>query len=141
MMLMRFILTLVALVSVTLGLGYYPVIAEEKAPQIKEETVSKSIAGTVAGVSANFIAVEYGADQPGPALEMAFNVGKDVKIENKKSIKEIGIGDTVEVAYSEITKIDQDGKKLGSRRVASKVRFIKAAPKTVETDALVSSAE
>lgn len=137
---MRFVLMLFVLVFVTLT-SAVPAMGAEKVSQAREEIISKSVLGIVTGVSANFIAVEYGSNQPGPATEMAFNVGKDVKIENKKSIKEISMGDTVEIAYSEMTRIDQDGKKLGSRRVANKVRFIKAAPKITDPGVLSSSAE
>ncbi|OGW75117.1 MAG: hypothetical protein A2Z72_06810 [Omnitrophica bacterium RBG_13_46_9] len=139
-MLRYFISMSLILMSVLSG-AVTETMAEGKSTEIREEIMPKSVAGTVTGVSANFIAVEYGADKPGPALEMAFNVDKDVVIENKKSLKDIGVGDTVEVAYDEIRKMNREGKKIGTRNVAKKVRFIKAAPKMVETSVLSSSPE
>lgn len=117
--------------------------AAEKPALPHEETASKSVSGIVSGVSANFIAVEYGTAEKGggAALEMAFNIGKSVAIENKKSIKDIVLGDTVEVNYNEITKFDGEGKKIGVRREAKKVAFLRPAPKTAESAVLGASTE
>ncbi len=108
--------------------------AEEKAavvtsvPTIETRTVS----GVVSGVSPTFIAVEYGQDpNQGVANEMALAIDKDASVEGKKSVKELSAGDTVEVAYDEITETTKEGKKL-TRRVATAIRFVKPAPRELQ---------
>lgn len=92
----------------------------------KIEAVNKKITGEVSGVSNKFIAVVYGRNEKAKsALEMAFNIGSHVNIVNKKSLKEIGIGDTVEVEYQEITRTEADGRK-SSKSIAQAVIFVKA---------------
>lgn len=92
----------------------------------KIEAVNKKVSGEVSGVSNNFIAVVYGRNEKAKSsLEMAFNIGSHVNVMNKKSLKEIGIGDTVEVEYQEITRTEADGKK-SSKSVAQAVNFVKA---------------
>lgn len=106
--------------------------------QEKEEIARKSVAGEVSGLAPNFIAVLYGQSQESQAaLEMAFDLDKDVKIEHRKSLKEINMGDTVEVAYLEITKTREDGRKI-SRRVAKVITFVRASEKQPETNVLQS---
>ncbi|MFA5146886.1 MAG: hypothetical protein WC515_05920 [Candidatus Omnitrophota bacterium] len=133
----RLILTLIAAVYLISGPAY-AVPAEEKAALPREEVATRSVVGIVSGVSPSFIAIEYGIDQAGPSLELAFNIDKSVKVENKRSIKEIAMGDTVEVTYGEITRIAPDGKKLGSKRVAKKVTFMRPAAKPSESSVLTS---
>lgn len=95
----------------------------------KIEAVNKKITGEVSGVSNNFIAVVYGkSDKDKASLEMAFNIGSHVNIVNKKSLKEIGIGDIVEVEYQEITRTESDGRK-SSKSITQSVIFVKAGVK------------
>jgi hypothetical protein len=95
----------------------------------KIDAVNKKVTGEVGGISNKFIAVVYGRNEKDKAsLEMAFNIGSHVNIVNKKSMKEIGIGDTVEVEYQEITRTEADGKK-SSKSVAQVVTFLKAGAK------------
>ena len=106
-----------------------PAPAQENTAEPKEEVANKLISGQVSGISGNFIAVDCGMNPEGTgSREMVFNVDEGVQIEHKKSIKEIGVGDTVDVAYDEITKTAQDGKKT-SKRVARAISFIRAAEK------------
>lgn len=111
---------------------------EEKGEKIVK--VTKEITGEVAGISNNFIAVDYAIDfKEGAALEMAFNIGKDIKIEYKKSLSEIGVGDTVAVIYEEITTKDKEGKIKKTERLPKVIKFIsKAKPVMPDTDALQS---
>jgi hypothetical protein len=126
-----------------IAMGLIPGIAFGQAPQEeKEEIVRKSVSGEVAGISANFIAVAYGiSEKEGSSLEMAFDVDKNVKIDHKKSIKEIGLGDMVEVAYDEIKKIDAQGKIKSSRRLARVVVFLRAAPAPKPESSVMVSGE
>jgi hypothetical protein len=94
--------------------------------------VAREIAGAVSGISNNFVAVVYGRDsRSGILTEMAFNIGKDVTIKNKKSLKEINPEDTIKVLYDEITEIREDGRKTTSRLV-KEVVFLRAADKKPE---------
>lgn len=108
----------------------------------KTVTVTKDIEGKVSGISANFIAVVYGENKEA-SLEMAFDLNKNVKVGHKKSLSEIGMGDTVKVDYDEITKTRDDGKKI-SRRVARMVTFLRKAekiPEIAEPEAALDSQE
>jgi hypothetical protein len=114
----------------------------QEVPEEKEEIVKKSVSGAVAGISANFIAIEYGvSEKEQSSLEMAFDVDKDVKIAHKKSLKEIHTGDTVEVAYDEIKKIDAQGKVKSSRRLARVIVFVRAAPAPKPESSVLVSGE
>lgn len=125
------------------AMGLIPMIAFGQSPQEeKEEKTSKSVSGEVTGVSANFIAVAYGINEKEQSsLEMAFDVDKNVKIDHKKSIKEIGLGDMVEVVYDEIKKIDAQGKVTSSRRLARVVVFLRAAPAPKPDSSVMVSGE
>ncbi len=137
--------TLIAVISVAAAITFsfpvYPAAQEEKpsglaqADEQKEVVVRKEITGTISGMSPSFLAVTFGkGEADGAALEMAFNVGKDVRVAHKNSMKEIGFGDTVTVTYDEITKTTDEGRTL-TRREIRMVTFVKAAPKSPEPDA------
>lgn len=103
-----------------LGLGGIGFAKEEKselkspAPEVqadepKEENLEKTLDGTIAGVSANFIAIDYGQDEK-TVYEMTFNITKDTRLERIKNIKNIKPGDTVWVKYNE--KVIKQGKEI-----------------------------
>jgi len=109
-----------------LGIGY----AEEKEdPNIIKEVTTKKITGEVMGISRNFIAVFYWKDEKKQdSLEMALNIDKGVKIENKKDLKEISVGNIVTVTYEETTekrKDDKEGKIKVKNKLVKKIVFIK----------------
>lgn len=110
--------------------------ATKEAPVKKEATeertvsVPKEIEGKVSGISPNFIAIAYGESKQA-SLEMAFDLNKNVKVNHKKSLSEIAMGDTVKVDYDEITRTRDDGKKI-SRRAAKMVTFLRKAEKIPE---------
>jgi len=108
----------------TLGIGY----AEEKGdPNIIKEVIMKKMKGEVAGISQNFISILYGQDEK-TSYEMAFDIDKDVKIENKADLKQINIGNIVTVAYEETTeklKDDKKGKIKVKNRTVKRIVFIK----------------
>ncbi|MEI6631302.1 MAG: hypothetical protein WCL25_01650 [bacterium] len=110
-----------------------PLLAQEI--KTKRQVVSKEVVGTVSGISGNFVAVVYGRDpRSGILTEMAFNIGKDVTIKNKKSLKEINPEDTIKVFYDEITEISEDGRR-SLKRVVKEVVFLRAADKKPEPQA------
>jgi hypothetical protein len=112
--------------------------AEEAKPEEETtEAVSKQISGEVSGISNNFIAVVYGQDEK-TSYEMALNIGKDIKLEHMKSLKEIGVGDKVKVTYDAVYKVDKEGKKRLIKNEPKIISFISKAPKIPETDVLKS---
>lgn len=110
----------------------------------KIETTVKEVSGEISGVSSNFIAILYGQDETA-SYEMAFSVGKDVKLVHKKSLSELAVGDTVTVSYEEKTKKNKEGKIMILSRVPKRISFIRAAPKalpeTEESQTLQSQGE
>jgi hypothetical protein len=117
-----------------LGIG---IAEEKKGAEVKKKTLTKSVQGEVSGISYNFIAVIYDQDEKS-SYEMALNVPKDVKIEHKNRILDIGVGDIVDVTYEETQEIKGDEKPRLLSRIAKVVKFLKPAEKIVESTALVS---
>jgi len=72
---------------------------------------------------------------------MALTVAKDVKVEHKDNLSQIGPGDTVSVTYEEKTQKDEKGNIRVKSRAAKKITFLKAAKKIEEIDALKSQEE
>ena len=104
--------------------------ASVKADEPKEETLEKTLDGTIAGVSPNFIAIDYGQDEK-TAYEMTFNITKDTRLERIKDIKNLKPGDTVWVNYKE--KVIKKGKEIGVReRIVRVLRFLNAAKRLGE---------
>lgn len=107
--------------------------AAVKADEPKEEILEKTLDGTIAGVSSNFIAIDYGQDEKA-AYEMTFNITKDTRLERIKNIKNLKPGDTVWVSYKE--RIIKNGKKIRVlERVVKVLRFLNAAKPLVELPA------
>jgi hypothetical protein len=108
-----------------IGIGY----AEEKEdPNIIKEVMMKKMKGEVQGISQNFISILYGQDEK-TSYEMAFDIDKDVTIENKADLKQINVGNIVIVTYEEATekpKDDKEGKKIKVKnRTVKRIVFIK----------------
>jgi hypothetical protein len=119
--------------------------AEEKEEKIA--TVKKEITGVVSGISNNFIAIEYKVDlKEGMAYEIALNIGKDIKIERKKNLSEISMGDVVTVTYEENLKKEKD-KDSGREkirvmsRVAKVIKFVNKAKPVIENAETLESKE
>jgi hypothetical protein len=118
--------------------------AAEKGAEDKEEpkkiTLEKTVSGDVSGISPNFIAILYGQDKK-TSYEMALVIDKNTKVERKKSLKEIGAGDTVSVKYEETTQTHKEKTEKGKEkditkilvRLAKVVSFVKAAPKELQS--------
>ncbi|MFA6384702.1 MAG: hypothetical protein WCY10_04960 [Candidatus Omnitrophota bacterium] len=95
--------------------------------------VAKEASGTVSALSGNFIAVATGVDPVSKVgVESAFNLDKKVRIIHKKSLNDIKTGDTVKVNYEETLKIQEGKRKSRSTKVIS-ITFLKAAPKTPDS--------
>lgn len=100
--------------------------------------VIKGISGEVSAISKDFIAIVYRRDEAkGTEEEVALPIAKDVIIEHKKSLAEIGAGDMVNVEFEEVAEETDQGPR--SKRVAKVISFLRAAPKPKpESSALVS---
>lgn len=127
--------------AMVLVLGFMGVaLAQKGKPEAKEKNISKSvfkeITGEVSGISSNFIAIVYGQDKK-TSYEMAFSMDKDVRIEDRKSLKDIGVGDIVSVSFEETTETKKQGDKDITRvvsRVVKKIRFIRPGAKIQEIE-------
>ena len=104
----------------------FTLFAQEKTARKAARTINV-ISGEVSAISKDFIAIVYGRNAAkGSEEEIALPIAKDVIIEHKKNLSEIGAGDTVDVEYEEISEETKEGTK--SKRVAKVVSFVRAAP-------------
>lgn len=104
--------------------------------EVKKKVVVKELQGEVSGISSNFIAIVYGQDKK-TSYEMAFTMDKDVKVEDRKSLKDIGVRDIVSVSFEETTETKKQDDKDISRvvsRVVKKIRFIRPGAKIAEIE-------
>jgi hypothetical protein len=104
--------------------------AAVKVDEPKEETLEKTLDGEIAGVSPNFIAIDYGQDEK-TSYEMTFNITKDTRLERIKNIKQLKPGDTVWVSYKE--RVIKKGKEVRVlERVLKVLRLLNVAKIVVE---------
>ncbi len=107
-----------------------------EAPKIKRQVITKKVSGEVAGISGNFIAVDY--KQEGNAIyELALTMDKNTK-SSYKSLKEISIGDLVVVTYEETVETVEGKNPRTLSRLAKAVEFRRAAKVPSETGVLES---
>lgn len=80
-------------------------------------------------------------DRNNEKIDHVFYIDKDVEIERKKSLKEINVGDTIEITYDviKITEIAQEGaeatgeeEKVKTKRVAKVIRLVKIKAPEIE---------
>lgn len=134
-----FSLTITALMVLGVALTTAFAYAQDEKPK-KTGNIMKGVSGEVSGIAKDFIAVVYRHDEArGSEEEIALPVAKDVIVEHKKSISEIGVGDLVDVEFAEYTEETPEGPR--TKRVAQVIRFIRAAPKPTESSVLGSGLE
>lgn len=127
------VFALVMSALMVLGAGLFAYAQDDKPKQTGK--IMKGISGEISAISKDFVAVVYRRDEvKGTEEEIALPVAKDVIVEHKKSITEIGVGDLVDVEFAEYTEETPEGPK--SKRVAKVIRFIRAAPKQAESSIL-----
>jgi hypothetical protein len=103
---------------------------QEPKPEPKELTREKTLEGEIAGVSPNFIAIDYAQDDK-TAYEMTFNISKDTRLERISNIKSLKPGDTVWVSYREkVLKTGNDVRVL--ERVLMVLRLLNSAKVVAE---------
>ncbi len=99
---------------------------EKKEKIIK--TASGGVAGTVSGITKNYISVLYDQDkEKNIDYEMLLPVDKDVQLEYKNSLSEIKVGDRVSVQYEDTTTENSEKEKTLKRK-AKVVTFVGPAP-------------
>lgn len=125
---------LMIIISIFIISGMSRADEEKKGKRIVASNL-KEIQGEVAGIIQDSIAIVYNRNEAtGEEYEMSFPVDKGVNIVHKRSIKEIAVGDIVNVQYEEVTeKYDDDQEKDPEiNRKAKVITFLKPAIKTPE---------
>ena len=120
--------------AIVLILGFMgTVFAKDKEKKEKVvKTASGVVSGEISGISEKFISVVYEKDkEKGIEYETLVPIDKDVKIEHKKSLSELKIGDRVSIQYEDVTVEDSD-KQQTLKRKAKIVRFVRSAVKKPE---------
>ncbi|MFH1411229.1 MAG: hypothetical protein ABIG55_01095 [Candidatus Omnitrophota bacterium] len=97
----------------------------------EERTVTKTITGKLCSRSPMAAPVQIGislVDGSGKDMgrDVFFYVDKDMKLENKKEFIEINVGDVITVTYDETVRDTEDGKEELVKKVATKIRFVRA---------------
>jgi hypothetical protein len=121
------------ILMIVLGLTGTVLALETPTAQIdqpKEETREKTLEGEVAGVSPNFIAIDYGQDSK-TSYEMTFNITKNTRLERIPDVKKLKPGDTVWVSYEE-TVIKKGKETWVKQRIVKVLRLLNAAKIIVE---------
>lgn len=111
-------------------------MASAEAEEIKKKVTIKELQGEVSGLSNNFIAIIYAQDKK-TSYEMAFTMDKNLRIENRKSLSDIAVGDIVSVSFEETSETKKQGNKDISRiagRLVKKIRFIRPGAKVQEIE-------
>lgn len=119
-----------------LVLCFIPAALAALEEESRTTVVVKEMKGEVSGISSSFIAILYGQDK-NTSYEMAFTMDKNVKLEDKKSLKEIEPRDIVTVSYeetSETKKVDDKEVTRVMSRVVKRIRFVRAGTKLQEND-------
>ena len=108
----------------------------------KITVTTKEVEGQVTGLSHNFIAVLYGnSAETGSGLEMGFRIDqKKVRIEHKKDLSEIGMGDIVKISYEETIKTEDNTREISNRQ-PKVITFLRQAEKKPETRGTLQSKE
>lgn len=124
---------LMMIISIFIISGMSRADEEKKSKRVVARNL-KEIQGEVAGISQDSIAIVYNRNEAtGEEYEMSFPVDKGVSIAHKRNIKEIAVGDIVNVQYEEVTeKYDDQEKEPEINRKAAVITFLKPAIKTPE---------
>lgn len=102
------------------------VIRVALADEVKKEVLTKHMSGEVSAISSNFLALMYNVDMKAQtSYEMTFIIDKNVKLEGKNSLSEIGQGDTISIVYDETTETDSQGKQRTTECLVKRLIFVK----------------
>ena len=102
---------------------------DKEEPKITKER--KEVQGEVGRLGKGYIALVYKKDEEkGIEYEIQMPLASDLKLERKRSLSQIGQGDTVLVVYEETTT-EYKGKSKKSR-IAKVIRFIRPNTKKID---------
>lgn len=90
-----------------------------------ETVVAKSISGTVVYLCPKNDPKVIGIADDKTETDYYFHADAMTSIVNKQSLKEINIGDTIEVNYNAITEVTKDGEEK-TKHIPNVIRFIKS---------------
>lgn len=133
----KYILTYVFAISLSAALAGSAIAQEKKKtneakPEIKQQVLKKEIVGEVAGISGNFIAIDY-REVGKTVYELALTMDKNTKF-SRKGLKEIAIGDLVAVRYEETIEVKEGQKPKTLKRLAKVVEFRQPSKIQVDTE-------
>lgn len=110
--------------------------AAEKNKEGKEEKVlktqTKEVTGEISAIGKDFIAIIYERDErKSVEYEMLVPIDTTTKLERKKSLSELNIGDTIRIQCEDMTLEDASGEKKMERK-AKVISFVSPAVKKPE---------
>ena len=104
--------------------------AKEGGEQVVSAEI-KQVQGQVSSLTPaknpEYIGVDYQEDkETGVAYEIVLAIDKNIKLEHKRSLADIAVGDSVDVTYEEATVTTAEGQQQ-TRRTAKVISFVKPA--------------
>lgn len=144
-------ITQIGLVAV-LVLGFvnsgFTQVSKEKEPEAPKETkeniiksVTKEVSGEISAIGKDYISIIYKRDEKkGTEYEMLVPIDTSTKLERKKSLSELNIGDTVKIQCEDMTLEDTSGEKKMERK-AKVISFVSPAVKKPEPPRLPEPGE
>jgi len=117
----------IAVIAVAAVLGYAITVFAAQ-----DETVTKTTGGVVngeiSGITKKFISVVYKKDaETNTDYEMLILIDENVRLDHKKSLSELNVGDSVSIEYEDAT-VEDSAKRQKLRRTAKVISFVKSAP-------------
>lgn len=104
---------------------------EKEEKKITKRTTNE-VSGEISAIGKDFIAIIYKRDESkGAEYEMLVPIDTDTKLERRKSLSELNIGDTVRIQCEDITLEDASGEQKMERK-AKLVSFVSPAVKKPE---------
>lgn len=94
---------------------------QTQSPQVKRKVITREVVGEVAGISGNFIAVDYKTDSK-IVYELALVVDKNTRV-LRKALKDMVVGDLIAVTYEETIETIEGQKPKTLKRLAKVIEF------------------
>lgn len=138
---MQFVLAVVLICGLT-ALGFTQKSQDGK-NEVKQEktrniisTTSNELQGEVSWINKKYIAIVYNRDAAkGTEEEILLPLDESVKLQHKRKLDEIAVGDIVSIQYDEETEEDAHNEKKQSRK-AKVITFVKPAVKKLSPEVL-----
>lgn len=127
----RIIYLFLSLILITAGIGFGQEVKKDEKEKVNAVSSMEEVEGQVSAVSKQGIAVVYKKDTvKNTDYEIYLPIDKSLKLEHKKSLDQISVGDIVRVRYEELTEELKEGPKAS--RKAKVITFLKPAEKRPE---------